>query len=973
MSFFELNAYELVKEQDLNDIKSKGYILRHKKSGARVALISNDDDNKVFCIGFRTPPEDETGVPHIVEHTVLCGSEKFPVKDPFVELVKGSLNTFLNAMTYPEKTLYPVASYNEQDFKNLMDVYLDAVLHPNILHYEEIFKQEGWHYELENMDAPITINGVVYNEMKGAYSSPDEMLQQQIFQTLFPDNTYGKDSGGNPDCIPELTYEAYLDFYKKYYHPSNSYIYLYGDFDIKERLEWMDKEYLSKYDVNEINSEVALQEPFEEVKEVIAKYPISSEESEEDNTYFAYSKVVGNILDKTLSQVMSILDYALVSAPGAPVRQALIDAKIGQDVFGSYDDGMYQPLYTIYAKNANACDKERFVQIIEDTLQKIVEEGINETSILAAINVTEFRFREADYGQYPKGLLYGMQCMDTWIFDESDPFTNLDLLDTFKFLREQIGTGYYEEILKKYILDNKHGAVVVLEPEKGLNDKAEKALEEKLAAYKASLSKEELETLIKETIHLEEYQDETSSEEDLQKIPMLERKDMRKEVLPYSNIEENIGDIPVVRHDVFTNGIDYVTFLFEASDVSEEEISYLAFLRNILAYVDTDSYPYAELTNVINIYSGGIMSGLTVYPDAVDLGKNNVKYEFRIKALESELEKALAILNEIVLTSKLDDEKRLAEIIGQTKSRLQSSLSASGHAVSATRSMAYFSEYAYLQDASTGIRYYEAVCEMDAQMKKNPEIVIERLRKLMQSIFGQARLMIGFTGEKDCYDAAVPTLKAFIEKLPSGESLKSVERKVLGQKNEGFTDASAIQYVSRSGSFVKHGFRYSGALNILKMILSYDYLWMNVRVKGGAYGCSSSFLRSGESYFSSFRDPNLRKTNEIYDKIPEYLRAFTADEREMTKYIIGTLGGMDTPLYPEGKGNRSMAGYLKRLPIEDLQRERDEILNATQEDIRNLADMIEAVLSDNNFCVVGNENMIRKEEDMFINIRSLSE
>ena len=973
MSFCGLDTYELLKEQDLNDINSKGYILRHKKSGARIVLISNDDDNKVFYIGFRTPPEDYTGVPHIIEHSVLCGSEKFPLKDPFVELVKGSLNTFLNAMTYPDKTLYPVASYNEQDFKNLMDVYLDAVLHPNILKQKEIFQQEGWHYELEEKDAPLTINGVVYNEMKGAYSSPDEMMQTAIFEALFPDNTYSKDSGGNPDFIPELTYEEFIDFYKKYYHPSNSYIFLYGDFDIRERLEWMDQEYLYAYDQMEIDSRIEAQNPFDAVKVVTKKYPISSEESEENNSYFAYTKVVGNILDKTLCQAFEILDYALVSAPGAPVRQALIDAGIGQDVYGSFDAGLYQPTYNVFAKNANGCDKERFVEIIEDTFRNVVAEGINKNSILAAINSAEFRFREADYGHYPKGLLYGLQCMDSWLFDDMQPFTQLELLETFTFLREQINTDYFEQLIQKYLLDNCHGAVVILEPEKGLQQKQEKELEEKLAAYKATLSDAELEKLVEETAHLEEYQETPSSEEDLKKIPMLERKDMRKEVLPYSNIEEKIGNTQVVRHEVFTNGIDYVSFLFDAEDITAEDLPYLGFLRNILAFVDTESYAYSDLTNEINIHSGGISSGLSVYPDAKEQDRYHIKYEFRIKVLEAELENALGLLKEIILTSKLEDIKRLTEIIVQTKSRLQSVLSSSGHVVSATRSMAYFSPYAYFQDATTGIAYYEAVCDMDAQIKANPELVIDRFRKVMRLIFGQSRLMISYTNEEKGYKKAAPVLEKFIQTLPVGAEKGEIRRLVLGKRNEGFTDASAIQYVSRSGNFAAHGFPYTGALHILRMILSYDYLWMNVRVKGGAYGCMSSFLRTGESYFTSYRDPNLRKTNEIYEGIPAYLRAFAADEREMTKYIIGTLGGMDTPLYPEGKGNRSMSAYLKNLSIEEIQKERDEILNANEEDIRNLADLVEAILSDDNICVIGNENTIRKEEDMFMQIRNLNE
>ncbi|MGN1156761.1 MAG: insulinase family protein [Agathobacter sp.] len=973
MSFKGLTAYELLREQDLNDIHSKGYILRHKKSGARLALISNDDDNKVFYIGFRTPPEDETGVPHIIEHTVLCGSDKFPVKDPFVELVKGSLNTFLNAMTYPDKTLYPIASYNDKDFKNLMDVYMDAVFHPNILKHTEIFKQEGWHYELEEKDGPVTINGVVYNEMKGAYSSPEEMLQTAIMKALFPENTYSKDSGGNPNHIPELTYEAYIDFYKKYYHPANSYIYLYGDFDIVERLEWMDREYLSEHDMASVDSEIHPLEAFDEVKNVSGKYPISSEESEEDNTYLSYSKVIGSVLDRKLCQAFEMLDYALVSAPGAPVRQALIDAGIGQDVYASFEDGICQPVYHIVAKNANGCDKERFVQIIEDTLKKIVKEGVNQESIRAAINSAEFRFREADFGQYPKGLLYGIQCMDSWLFDDMEPFMYLELLDTFAFLKEQVGTGYYEDIIRKYLLDNTHGVVVSLEPEKGLTQQVEEELEAKLAAFKETLSDEELDAMIEETKHLKEYQETPSPEEDLAKIPMLEREDLRKNALPYSNIEEKIGIVPVVRHDYDTNGIDYISLYFDAKDIAKEDIPYLGFLKNILAYTDTENYTYADLSNAINIHTGGLATGLYPTSEAHDHDKLLVPYEFRVKSLEANLEEALKLVSEILLTSKVSDVKRLTEIIAQSKSRLQSSLSSAGHLVSAIRSMAYFSKYAYYLDASTGIEYYDEICRMDAMMRENPKAVIDKFAEIMKKVFCQSRLLIGYTGDTASYVKAEEKIKAFVDSLPVGEAAEESIYFELQKKNEGFTDASAIQYVSRSGDFVKHGYEYTGALQILKMILSYDYMWINIRVKGGAYGCMSSFTRSGETYFTSYRDPNLRKTNEIYDKIPEYLREFEADEHEMTKYIIGTLGGMDTPLYPEGKGNRSMGAYLKKITLEDTQKERDEILNATEEDIRALADMIEAVLSDGNFCVLGNEKAIRDEKDMFIGIRSLNE
>ena len=971
MQLSELKAYEILKTENLTDIQSTGYILRHKKSGARVAVISNTDENKVFYIGFRTPPEDETGVPHIIEHTVLCGSKKFPVKDPFVELVKGSLNTFLNAMTYPDKTIYPVASCNDKDFQNLVDVYMDAVFNPNIYKHEEIFKQEGWHYELESKDAPVTINGVVYNEMKGAYSSPDEILQQEIYRALYPDNTYSKNSGGNPEHIPDLTYEEYLNFHRRYYHPVNSYIYLYGDMDMAEKLDWMDKEYLSRYDRIELDSTIPLQKAFDEKVDVTTKYPISAGESEENKTYLSYNVSVADVLDRKLYQAFDILDYALVSAPGAPLKKALIDAGIGKDISGGFDSGSLQPVFSIVAKNANASEKEQFLEIIQKTLKDLVKNGINREALLAGINSSEFRFREADFGQFPKGLLYGIQCLDSWLFEDMEPFMHLQCLDTFRFLKEQVETGYFENLIEKYLLDNKHAAIVTIVPEKGLNAKMDQKLEEKLAQYKNSLSDEEIDQLIRDTKHLKEYQEEPSPKEELEKIPMLSREDMRKEILPLSNIEKQISGIKTICHDVAANGIDYLTLMYDVSDIPAEDIPYLGVLKALLGYVDTKTYTYADLANAINIYSGGINCGMGIYPNGEKEAPLQVKFEVRIKTLESSLKETMSIVNEILLSSNMNDEKRLYEILAQSRARLQQSLSSAGHSVSSMRALAGFSEYAYYLDATNGITYYETVKDLEEHFDEKKQTLIAKLKQLTCQIFGTERLLISFTGDQKAFAYAEPILKEALQKQPAGKKAHEAARISLTRSSEAFTDASQIQYVAKVGNFADHGYHYTGALRILKLILSYDYLWINVRVKGGAYGCMSGFFRSGETYFVSYRDPNLLKTLEIYDGIPEYLRKFQADERDMTKYIIGTFSSMDTPLYPEGKGARSMNAYLQDLTEEMLQKDRDEVRNATAEDIRALADMIQSVLQDPSVCVIGNEDAIQKEAQLFDKVTGL--
>ena len=444
MTVKDLKSYQILNEKYVKELNSEGILLEHKKTGARVFLLSNDDENKVFCIGFRTPPSDSTGVPHIMEHSVLCGSAKFPVKDPFVELVKGSLNTFLNAMTYPDKMVYPVASCNDKDFQNLMDVYMDAVLHPNIYKEEKIFRQEGWHYEMESADSPITVNGVVYNEMKGAFSSPEGVLDRYTQNTLYPDTCYTHESGGAPEVIPELTYEDFLNFHRKFYHPSNSFIYLYGNMDMEEKLEFIDSHYLSAFDSLAIDSQIRDQEAFAQVKDIQKNYPVSEDEGEEDNTYLSYNMVVGEAADINLSLAFEVLDYALLSAPGAPLKQALLDAKIGKDIYGSFEDGIKQTYFSIVAKGANLSQKEEFVKVIRDTLTKIMEEGIDKKAVTAGINYYEFRFREADFSSYPKGLMYGLDILSSWLYDDTKPFCEVQLLEGFEFLKKALEEGTME-------------------------------------------------------------------------------------------------------------------------------------------------------------------------------------------------------------------------------------------------------------------------------------------------------------------------------------------------------------------------------------------------------------------------------------------------------------------------------------------------------------------------------------------------
>ena len=836
MSIRDLTTYEIIKEEELKGIHAKGYLLRHRKTKARVLLIENDDNNKVFNIGFRTPPSDSTGVPHIMEHSVLCGSKNFPAKDPFVELVKGSLNTFLNAMTYPDKTMYPVASCNDKDFQNLMHVYMDAVFYPNIYEHEEIFRQEGWSYKLDSKDDALAYNGVVYNEMKGAFSSPEGVLDRVVLNTLFPDTSYANESGGDPDVIPELTYEQFLDFHRKYYHPSNSYIYLYGDMDMEEKLEWLDKNYLSNFEEEFVDSAIMYQQPFETMVEKTIPYSIASEESEEDNTYLSYNKVIATSLDKELYLAFQILDYALLSAPGAPLKKALTDAEIGKDIMGSYDNGIYQPIFSIVAKNANEDQKQAFVDVIEEVLSDIVKNGIDTKALEAGINYHEFRYREADFGNYPKGLMYGLQLMDSWLYDEEEPFMHIEALETFEFLKEKIGTGYYEELIQKYLLDNTHGAIVIVKPEKGRTARMDAELDARLQEYKASLSQEEVEHLVRRTEALEEYQSTEDSEEVINRIPVLKREDISREIEPIINEEMNIAGIPVIFHEIETNGIGYLDVLFDMSSVEEELLPYVGILQSVLGIIDTEHYDYGELFNEINVHTGGIGTSLELYNDVTNIREKAFKATFEIKgkALYSKLPVVFDMMGEILTASKLDDTKRIKEILAMLKSRLLMKFQSAGHTTAALRAMSYASPSSKLKDMTNGIDFYKTVAYLEEHFEEEKDRLSETLFMLAKQLFRADNMMFGYTASKEGLKDLEGLTEGLKSRLFEGEVPESRCVIHCEKKNEGFKTASKVQYVARTGNFIDNGASYTGALQILKVILSYDYLWQNIRVKGGA-------------------------------------------------------------------------------------------------------------------------------------------
>lgn len=967
----KLSAYRVVEHKTIEEMQSEGIVLEHKKTKARLFLVSNDDENKVFCIGFRTPPDNDCGLPHILEHSVLCGSDKFPLKDPFVELVKGSLNTFLNAMTYPDKTVYPVASCNDKDFQNLMDVYMDAVLHPNIYKEEKIFRQEGWHYELESKDAPLIYNGVVYNEMKGAYSSPESLLDSVTQKTLFPDTCYGKDSGGDPVHIPELSYEKFLDFHRTYYHPSNSYIYLYGDMDMAEKLTWLDEEYLSHYEERPVDSRIREQKAFEKPVEREFSYSITDGESGEDATYLSVNTVVGDDLDPKLYVAFQILEYTLLDAPGAPLKQALIDAGIGKDILGGYESGILQPFFSVIAKDANKEQKGEFLAIVKGTLRKLADQGINRKSLLAGMNYFEFKYREADYGSAPKGLMYGLQCLDSWLYD-GDPMTHLCYQETFDFLKKEVENGYFEQLIKDYLLDNPFEAVIVVAPEKNLTTKEDEKLAKKLADYKASLSEEELEKLVKATRELKEYQDTPSTPEILAKIPLLTREDIDKKAETFFWTEKEEDGIKVLHHNFFTSGIGYLKVLFNTSVLPQEDLPYAGLLKSVLGSISTEHYSYSDLTSEIHLNSGGMDFSVTSYANLQDAEQFTGAFVASIRVLYDKLDFGFTMLEEILNHSVFTDEKRLGEMIQETRSRARMKLENAGHSTAVSRATSYFSATAYYNELTGGTAYYHFLEQLEKDYPAKKQEIIAKLQEVSRKLFTRSNMLVNYTADENGYEKLPETLKLLSAKLPEGSRETYVFTHPVKNVNEGLKTSAQVDYVARCGNFRDAGLAYTGALKILQVILSYDYLWLNIRVKGGAYGCMSGFGRSGEGYLVSYRDPNLKETNEIYEGIPAYLEQFDPDERDMTKYVIGTISNLDAPLTPSVKGSRGLSAYLSGVTEEMMQTERDQVLQATKEDIRALAAHVRAVLQTGSFCVVGNEEKIEANRAMFGEVSSLT-
>ncbi len=965
-----VHGFRLLKEESVAEADSVARHFVHEKSGANLFHLQNEDDNKVFYIAFSTPPADDTGTPHIIEHSVLCGSRKYPLKEPFVELVKGSLNTFLNAMTYPDKTVYPVASRNDRDFQNLMDVYLDAVFYPKLTEDDFTLMQEGWHFEQEDENAPLKYSGVVFNEMKGALSDPDGLLGSRTMTNLYPDNAYKFESGGDPKAIPQLTQEKFVAFHRKYYHPANSVIYLYGDMDIEDKLRYLNDAYLSNFTVIEKAGKITPQPVFDEMRRVRETYPVGQTESEREKTFVTLNIMLDKDCSYTEMMAFDMLTQALFKAEGAPARQALIDAQLGSDIDANLEAELLQPFFSVTVVGSEEDRADKFLATLNDTLEALAEQGISRSLLESTVAMYEFRLREADFGHLPKGLVYGLRSLARYFYgdDFTEPLRYEEALQTIKVGIDQ---GLFEDLLRKHIIDNPHKVLLVMAPDKTLAVRRDEEEANRLAKIRAAMTKEELAAWRAKAAKLHERQATPDTPEALATIPLLNLSDIKKEPDDLPLEERSAADTKILFSDVNTNGITYLSLFFDALPVPQDKLCEAYFLADVIGALGTKKRGYAELDERLNLYTGGLDADLMTF---VKIGRPDVfvpKFRVQSKALCTKLPQMGELLTEILTETVFTDKKRLAELAAEEIANIETSFQRSAQTIVAKRIAADLTT-AGRYDYEGLLPFYRFLKDLTANFEERFDELAADLANLSRVIFNRRNLTASVTVNAKDYAAFVPCYEQFVAELSDGESVPTHYEWPQIDTREGFMNAGQVQYVGKGANFIKSGFEYTGSMQVLATVLRYDYFWTKIRVQGGAYGAFANFGSSGTLGFGSYRDPHLASTVKVFDGTAEFLQNFAASDREMTKFIIGTMSGIDAPKTPKMKGAAAADAYFRGITETERQKRRDEVLTTTQADIRALAEVVDVCMKENHLCVFGGEEKLRENKDLFTKLTQVS-
>lgn len=960
------HGFRLLEEAYIEEISSMARLFLHEKSGANLVQLANEDANKVFTLSFKTPPTDNSGVPHIVEHAVCCASQKYPLKDTFVEMDKGSLNISLNACTYKDMTMYYCASQNAKDLMNLMEVFIDLVFHPLIYSNPYFFKQEGWHYALEDEKEEITYNGIVYNEMKGEYGEPSALLDYEVHKALFPDTLYRYDSGGLPEEIVKLTEKDFLAFHAKHYHPSNSSFYLYGDGDLLKQLALLNDLCLDSFEKREIRLDIPKQEAFTKPQYVKKMYSITKEESDEKRVFMALSFVVGEVMDTQLRLAFQIIEHMLLRSAASPLLEVLVGEKgIGKvlEELG-YDSGKRQPTFSIILKGSKKDKESLFEQKVFEVLRKLSEEGIPKDLLEASIAAITFGLLEAESSAEVKGVVYSEEVQMSLLYGEH-PFNHLSYQEILEKIVQEAKEGYFEELIQTYFLDNNHRACVVLEPAKGLEEKNERILRKHLKAYKSSLTTQALKQLVQMNKTLDALQEKELTKEELKVLPVLTLEDIERQIVPMVLKETRLEDVPVIFQPEKSHDIVYMHILWDTTSVEQEDIPYIGLLANILTYLSTTKHSYRQLENEINKQTGGLNCSINAYSHSQDTDNFKPYFKLSTKVMMTKIPQLMALLEEIITESLFCEKEKIREILEAIKYEIERSFVNAPEYRATRRVYTYFSAAGVYEDLVSGMAYHHFLDTLSLTFDEQFERLASKLESVYRRIMQKGNMLISLTGEEKNWENLSQALVCFFKKLPN-TLYKSANYAFLPSiKNEAYATANSLQTIAKGFNFKKQGYAFKGTLYVISHMLNSGYLWDKVRLQGGAYGCDLTISRDGTMLLCSYCDPGLTETLEIYHKIGDFLRKIDLDEEEWVKYIIGTIGGIDQPLTMEEKSEKALLYHVCSISERMVQQERHEILQTTQKDIRKFADLFESFTKDDEICVIGGKRKLEKNKGLF--------